>query len=116
MTPLELLLAGRYHELLARMREPAVRGLLVREAAAEHLSPLLEIGSAFHDMRERYGALLAAAQRIGSAQLELHARLGLAQALLRLGEYAEAEAEAQAAEALAQALSAPLLQAAAVHL
>jgi hypothetical protein len=208
-TPLELLLSGRYQELLARMRNPAARGqllaevvgaqgppgapadavlelrqlnmlaagdwswglltaqqrrqFLVRDAAllrgsgtpdagaaqiaaltrlkgelgnlydsldlalqegdlgwlmplAEHLADLLEITGEFASMQERYTALLQAARKLDCPPLELHARLGLSLALSRLGLFVEAQAQANPAALLAQALGDAKLRAAALHL
>lgn len=201
-SPLELLLAGRYHELVACMRAPTARNLLLQQAAAhvgpppgmaevsgeeslaarqlnfratgdwswglltakqrreflvrdaslligsgkpdrgkaqlaavkklvaemgqifsefdkalqdddldwlvplaEHLRLLMEIVSKFTEMRERYGLLLDAAQRLSSPRLELLAQLGLCVAHARLGDYSAAGLAGHQARELAIKLS-----------
>jgi hypothetical protein len=83
---------------------------------AEHLVDLLEISGGAAALRERYSALLAAGQRLGSTELTLHARLGLATAHMNSGSFAEAALEAQRAARLARRLRQRKLLAAALHL
>lgn len=83
---------------------------------AEHLWRYFEMTSRLMELRERYGLLLEASQRLGSLELELHARLRLSIAAERTGSFAEAEQQASAAEALAVSLNLPKFQAAALQL
>jgi predicted ATPase/class 3 adenylate cyclase len=83
------------------LAEGAVAWLL---AQARHLGKYLDTTSAFQRMDETYQRLLAAAQQLQAAELELQARLGLGMAAFRRGRYAPAEEQAAAAAALARAL------------
>lgn len=71
---------------------------------AQYLHRYLEISSAFYSQRERYTALLQAAQELHDPRLELWALLGLARAQLRLSGYGEAQALYERALALAREL------------
>ncbi|MDQ3024854.1 MAG: tetratricopeptide repeat protein, partial [bacterium] len=106
-------LQSLYGELKVALRDDDLDWLL---PLSENLASLLEITGDFETMRERYAAMLGAAGRIGSGELELHARLGLAVAHSRLGNNGEAQAEAETAVRLAANQQNDALKAAALHL
>lgn len=106
-------LGNLYSELDLALRDGDLSWLL---PLAEHLGSLLEISGGAAALRERYSALLAAGERLGSAELTLHARLGLASAQMNGGSFAEAAAEATRAARLARKLRQRRLLAAALHL
>lgn len=83
---------------------------------AEHLVDLLAISGGSANMVQRYEALLAAGLRLGSPELELHARLGLCSALTSSGSFEAAVAEGGRAATLARRLRRRRLYAAALHL
>jgi len=82
---------------------------------AEHLHVVLGFISEFKEMRQRYRALLEAAERLGSPRLEMMALLGLGSALRILGENFEAQEVLESAAGLARRLKEPRGEAIALY-
>ncbi|MDQ3024018.1 MAG: tetratricopeptide repeat protein [bacterium] len=106
-------LAELYESLDTALRDDDVLWLL---PLAEHLVDLQEVSGESNVSLEQYGRLLAKSRELGSPELELHARLGLSVAHLRLGSYAPSQAEADSSVQLASGLANEPLHAAALHM
>jgi predicted ATPase/class 3 adenylate cyclase/Tfp pilus assembly protein PilF len=104
LTALKHDLANIYEALEAGQSRQALE-LLV--PIGRHLSRFLSMVGDSLALRTRYSALLELAQKLGSKQLELSARLGLGRALTRLGGHDEAARINPAALSLAAELGDP---------
>lgn len=102
-----------YDSLDTALREDDLDWLL---PLAEHIVDVQEFAGEVKLGEQQYTMLLAKSHELASRELELHARLGLSVVHLRIGNYAQSQAEAEAAEKLCSAPGTERLRASVLHL